>query len=82
MSICYLCNGMEELNKLCPACQQQMMDAGRAVDYHGDYTPYMEAENVKLIDGKADSSSKQQCIHLAICSVCNYDEEILIQERL
>ena len=82
MTICYLCNGMEELNKHCPACENNMMDAGKAVDYHGDYAPYIEAEDAKLIDGIADSSNKKQCIHLAVCSICNYDEEIVVQERM
>lgn len=80
MAICYLCNGMENLNKSCPTCDSKMMDGGKAVDYHGDYAPYIEADDAKLIDGIADSHQNQQCVHLAICSVCNREEEVIVQE--
>ncbi len=81
MYICYLCNGLEKLQNACPSCDGHMLDGGKAVDYYGDYAPYMESEDAKMIDGNPHSYKEHQCIHVGVCSACNHVEELSISEK-
>lgn len=80
MYICYLCNGLKKMEKKCPVCDAHMLDGGKVVDYYDDYAPYIEIEDAQLIDGIPDSSISHQCVHVSVCSACNYTEEIIINE--
>ncbi|WP_341540268.1 hypothetical protein [Melghiribacillus thermohalophilus] len=58
-----------------------MSDQGRVIDFFDDYSPYMEDEGMKWLDGVADSARRHLCIHLFHCPQCDYDIQIAIQER-
>ncbi|SER84741.1 hypothetical protein SAMN04487944_11142 [Gracilibacillus ureilyticus] len=82
MYICYLCNGLEKLEAKCPQCHHNMHDAGKVADYYDDYAAYIDIQDAQLIDGVPKSEEKHQCVHLGVCSACNYMEEIIINEKL
>ncbi|MFC4388648.1 hypothetical protein ACFOZ1_12685 [Gracilibacillus marinus] len=81
MYLCFLCNGLEKLTERCPKCEGHMLDAGKVVDYYGDYAAYVEVETQQRVDGYSNSSESHQCVHIGVCSNCNYIEEIAINEK-
>ncbi|KAB8139045.1 hypothetical protein F9U64_02280 [Gracilibacillus oryzae] len=81
MYLCYVCNGLEKLDAQCPQCQKSMHDAGKVVDYYGDYAAYIDIHDAQLIDGIPSSAEEHQCVHLGICSACNYMEEVIVNEK-
>ncbi|WP_163537152.1 hypothetical protein [Gracilibacillus sp. YIM 98692] len=81
MYICTICNGLERLEATCKNCEAPLEDAGKVVDYYGDYSPYIEANDAQLIDGVSDSSKQHQCIHVGTCSTCQMSQEIVVQEQ-
>ncbi|MDX8045692.1 hypothetical protein SH601_06785 [Gracilibacillus sp. S3-1-1] len=64
----------------CSVCGGNMLDGGKLVDYYDDYAPYMEIDNAQLIDGIPNTSSNHQCIHVGVCSVCNFTDEVTVNE--
>jgi hypothetical protein len=72
MEWCGLCNGIMELTISCPECGTKMDDEGRVYDYYDDYSPYMEIEWMKLVDGDPKSSQKRECQHLYKCNHCGH----------
>lgn len=79
MNICPLCNGLRNIDIFCSDCGNILEDMGRLMDYFGDYSPYMEIDQMKLVDGYDDYNS-HQCPHLFFCSLCSKDEIVLIKE--
>ena len=80
MGICPLCNGFEATLTKCPNCDNMMEDKGRVIDYFDDYSPYMEIEDMKKIDGYEQTFQAHRCAHLLYCNVCSYDQVVFIQE--
>ncbi|MFC4403160.1 hypothetical protein [Gracilibacillus xinjiangensis] len=70
------------MDKKCSVCQKDMHDAGKVVDYYGDYAAYIDIQDAQLIDGVPGTEDNHQCVHLGVCSSCNYMEEIVISEKL
>ncbi|WP_194842028.1 hypothetical protein [Gracilibacillus salitolerans] len=81
MYICYLCNGLEKMEHRCPVCDAHMLDGGKVVDYYDDYAPYIEMNDAQLIDGIPNSSASHQCVHVGVCSACNYTVELVVYEQ-
>ncbi|WP_234400736.1 hypothetical protein [Virgibacillus senegalensis] len=48
-----------------------MTDQGKVVDFMGDYSPYLDIEIVKTVDGVRDSTSSNTCVHLFQCLGCD-----------
>lgn len=79
MSICPICNGMNEIHSACPQCDDQLRDGGRVSDYYGQYSPYRDFDSVALDNGVLDVA-QHQCLHLTYCPSCLHQEIISIQE--
>lgn len=51
-----------------------MRNAGAIQDFFDDYSPYLDADITRKVDGV----SGDQCLHLFYCSTCNSDRRISI----
>lgn len=71
---CPLCNGIQEIDVLCPKCSVKMKDNGPIVNYLDDYSPYLSNDMTQLVDGVPHD----QCLHVFSCPNCEYDERIKI----
>jgi hypothetical protein len=80
MGICPLCNGFEASSTTCQSCFQMMEDKGRVIDYFDDYSPYMEIEDMKKIDGYELTLQGHLCAHLLYCATCKVEQVVLIHE--
>jgi hypothetical protein len=80
MGICPLCNGFATSTTACTSCHGMMEDKGRIIDYFDDYSPYMEIEDMKKIDGYEQTQQGHECGHLLYCPVCNMEQVVLIKE--
>jgi hypothetical protein len=80
MGICPLCNGFEASSTTCTSCFQMMEDQGRVMDYFDDYSPYMEIEDMKKIDGYQQSYKENLCVHLLYCANCHDEQVVFIKE--
>lgn len=47
-------------------------------DYYDDYSPYMEIDWNKLVDGVPDNAEKPECVHLLICPYCGNKRELTV----
>jgi len=74
MLFCGLCNGINNESHICHACGNPLKDEGKIYDFYDDYSPYMEIDWNKLVDGVADSANKEECAHLFICPNCGEDQ--------
>lgn len=81
MFICPACNGFEVLSFSCPECEGEMTDRGRLVDYLDEYSPYLDDEGLKLVDGLKHSTDEHTCLHVLYCSQCETTSEYAIQEE-
>lgn len=80
MSICPLCNGLYHLAVRCSYCHKQMEDQGKVTDYFDDYSPYMDADMMKLVDGYKETFAHHECAHLFYCPSCRHEEVKLVKE--
>ncbi|MBM6617763.1 hypothetical protein [Bacillus suaedaesalsae] len=80
MGICPLCNGFEVLAISCEYCHSEVEDKGRVIDYFDDYSPYMEIEDMKKIDGYSQTHQDQQCAHLLVCPLCHQEQIYFVKE--
>lgn len=80
MSICPLCNGIEDYPLVCTNCSSKLEDQGKISDYYDDYSPYMEIEWARLEDGKSVNYEKGQCMHLFKCPNCGTEQVEMIPE--
>ncbi|UFU00464.1 hypothetical protein KO561_05855 [Radiobacillus kanasensis] len=69
---CPLCNGLEQFEMYCTNCGENMDDVGRAVDYHSDYSPYLDYQITNTVDGADASDERNVCMHLFICPTCSH----------
>jgi len=72
--LCPLCNGLEDITLACKNCGGVMRNAGAIQDFFDDYSPYLDADITRKVDGV----SGDQCLHLFYCSTCNSDRRISI----
>lgn len=72
--MCPVCNGIALFNVNCPHCQTLLIDQGMWQNYFDDYSPYLEIEDMKFVNG-FDDARKHHCIHFATCPQCG--EEVL-----
>ncbi|WP_093212180.1 hypothetical protein [Sediminibacillus albus] len=80
MVACPLCNGMRVIERTCPECSNLMTDQGKLVDFMGDYSPYLDDEINKTVDGVKDSTRKHTCVHLFQCANCAGQITVTMQE--
>lgn len=80
MSMCPLCNGFREVKIFCEKCGKKMEDNGKSTDYLDDYSPYLDIDICKMVDGDHNSLEKHYCIHLFHCNDCQTDKNVVIQE--
>jgi hypothetical protein len=80
MSICPLCNGLRNVAVYCSHCQKQMEDKGKVTDYFDDYSPYMDIDMMKLVDGYPKTLIRHECVHLFYCPHCRQEEVRFIKE--
>ena len=50
MSICPLCNGIEDYPLVCTNCSSKLEDQGKISDYYDDYSPYLLDEITSKVD--------------------------------
>lgn len=80
MEFCPLCNGIEAIHLSCPKCQTNMEDQGKLTDFLDDYSPYLDIDMVKMVDGDPKSLEEHQCLHYFYCPACRHEEVRTIQE--
>ncbi|QDP39703.1 hypothetical protein FN924_05650 [Radiobacillus deserti] len=71
---------MEEFETYCTNCGNHMENVGRAVDYHSDYSPYLDYQITNTVDGIDTSNQNNICVHLFICPNCSHDMTKVIEE--
>ncbi|MRG86904.1 hypothetical protein [Salinibacillus xinjiangensis] len=81
MYVCPVCNGLTNMEKTCQVCSGQMVDRGRLIDYFDDYSPYLEDEDAKLVDGFLETKSNHLCVHVYHCLSCDSEVEVTIEEQ-
>ena len=67
--ICTACNGLEEIDAVCPNCREKMDNMGRMEDYQGPYSPYMDRDSFSY-NNTANYTGDNCCIHLYVCPNC------------
>ncbi|MBB5325347.1 hypothetical protein HNQ34_002447 [Anoxybacillus tepidamans] len=80
MNICPLCNGLRTLHFFCLHCQTELEDQGKVSDYFDDYSPYMEIDMMKKVDGYETTWRNHECVHLFYCPHCQKEEVRFIKE--
>jgi hypothetical protein len=80
MNICPLCNGLRKVTVYCPHCQRLMEDQGKVTDYFDDYSPYMDIDMMKKVDGYPYTLANHECVHLFYCPYCRQEEVRFIKE--
>ncbi|MDP4171639.1 MAG: hypothetical protein Q8906_13585 [Bacillota bacterium] len=80
MTVCPICNGMDEIHVKCGKCGNEMQDNGRVMDYYDGYSAYMSIDLMKLEDGFKDTYSGNKCPHLMHCHSCQEEYVLLIKE--
>lgn len=79
MSECPLCNNYETMEHECSSCGGKTEDCGRFMDFFDDYSPYLDIDGLKEIDGQPDLHSGC-CPHYFYCPRCGMTEVVLIEE--
>ncbi|MDD3299052.1 MAG: hypothetical protein PHS13_08310 [Firmicutes bacterium] len=72
--LCPLCNGLERKIILCERCGEAMEDKGAIQEYLDDYSPYLDLEITRKLDGV----SRDLCLHIFKCDRCGLDKRIAI----
>ncbi|THE10861.1 hypothetical protein E1I69_17120 [Bacillus timonensis] len=80
MTICPLCNGLNNASFSCAQCGKSLEDSGRIIDYFDDYSAYMQIDDMKKIDGIQTTFQNNECAHLFYCTNCHNQEIKLIKE--
>jgi len=57
-----------------------MEDQGKITDYFDDYSPYMDGDLMKLVDGYPYTYTNHECVHLFYCPHCQEEEVRFIKE--
>ncbi|MGI6704339.1 MAG: hypothetical protein ACOX42_10070 [Clostridia bacterium] len=72
--LCPLCNGLESKTIPCGGCGGTMEDKGAIQEYFDDYSPYLDLEITRKLDGVP----RDQCLHIFRCDRCGMDKKIAI----
>ena len=72
--LCPLCNGLERKVIVCEKCGGIMEDRGAVQEYFDDYSPYLDLEITRKVDGVP----RDQCLHVFGCDTCGTDTRIAI----
>ncbi|WP_329955864.1 hypothetical protein [Calidifontibacillus erzurumensis] len=80
MYVCPLCNKLGQKNYQCPTCLTSLEDCGRLMDYFDNYSPYLEIDGTKLVDGYPNDQKNHQCPHVFYCPNCLTEQVYLIDE--
>ncbi len=72
--LCPLCNGLERKVILCEGCGNCMEDKGAIQEYLDDYSPYLDLEITRRVDGVPDD----QCLHIFGCEACGSIKKVAI----
>lgn len=75
MNVCLLCNGLAAIEKKCPACGCEMLDAGLLQDYYDNYSAYLEQD---IYEDGYRSYDEAHCVHLFTCPHCHFDMSFVI----
>lgn len=78
-TICPICNGLTNLDKVCEKCGSLMEDHGRYEQLFDPYSPYREIDHIRMTNGFMDVA-QHQCIHIAQCPQCSHQQLFFIQE--
>ena len=70
MEACPICNGLQNVSKLCPYCGGEMEERGALQDFFDDYSPYLSRELAENLMGTRD------CVHLYYCRDCDQDVRV------
>ncbi|WP_246367054.1 hypothetical protein [Paraliobacillus salinarum] len=81
MYVCLVCNGMESITSDCKHCGGEMIEEGKVTNQFGDYSPYMDDDSLKLVDGDIYSKNEHLCLHLLRCSTCNSYLQVALEEQ-
>jgi hypothetical protein len=76
---CEVCNGMSNIQALCPQCHQMASDLGRYNDYMGPYAPYRPIDDLSMTNG-FDDLIRHVCIHMMNCEHCGQVFNYEVQE--
>lgn len=76
---CPVCNGLQSMSVLCPACRQAARDFGRTDDFLGPYSPYRPIDDLKLTNGFPDLIN-HECVHLMYCENCRNSFMVNVKE--
>lgn len=77
--VCPVCNAFETLESACPRCQSILEDQGRLENFFDDYSPYLEMEWTKEVNGYPDIRN-HQCMHYLYCPNCSYEQIVAVNE--
>ena len=72
--ICPLCNGIDNTKVKCSRCGEIMKDNGPIQEYFDEYSPYLDMNITKKVDGVPSD----QCMHIFICPKCNVWHNIAV----
>lgn len=78
--ICPICNGFQKYDFQCPKCRSQMIDIGRYMDMFDDYSPYLEIDGTKKVDGIVDDQKNHSCPHVFDCPSCGERQLRIVEE--
>jgi len=82
MYVCPSCNGLQKVIQKCSDCEGDLTDEGKLVDYLDDYSPYLDDEGLKLVDGDPQSTEDHICVHLMRCQKCGTETHIKVSEEV
>ena len=75
--ICPLCNGIKDVDNLCPDCHGQMNNKGPIEDFYDNYSAYLDQN----ITQRLDNADPNYCVHLFQCATCGEDKRIAIEKE-
>ncbi|QHE51319.1 hypothetical protein [Pontibacillus sp. HMF3514] len=81
MYVCPACNGLQKVIKNCSDCEEHLTDEGKLVDYLDEYSPYLDDEGLKLVDGDPESTEDHVCVHLLRCPKCGTETHVKVSEQ-
>lgn len=82
MSMCLMCNGMNNIKIDCPQCEIELIDFGRIMDYGEKYEAYEEIDLLKAGNGVENDLQNSLCPHYMTCPRCSQYSIYLVEEQL
>ncbi len=72
--LCPLCNGLETKTIVCGQCGANMEDKGAIQEYFDDYSPYLDLDITRRVDGVPGDL----CLHIFWCEACGAHKRIAV----